>query len=654
MKYADIDWLANGNPVSKRFQDVYFSQAGGIEETQHVFHQGNDLPLRWSEGPEFKIGELGFGSGLSFFTTVKKFRETAKPGSRLHYLSFEIEPWSVDDLKRFHANHGWLDPDLKHFIQNFPPLIEGIHVIRWNDVSLTLVLGDAREQIKTLRWPAGAVGIQAWFLHGFAPGKNPELWERPLFEELARLSAEHCTFSTFTVSSSVRGNLESAGFEANLVAGFSRKREMLRGKLLKSRPDSYHPALPRRMPKAPIRSAVIIGGGLAGCATAYELTRAGIHVTLIERNAKIAQETSGNPAGLVMPFLAQEPDPKCLWALRSVLAVTKQISQWPDLRAKSGVLELLTSEAERDRIQEAIKRLDLPSNWAAIRSESEVQTRSGLGESLKAPFGAVDFSLGLRVSPVQLCEKYLAEKSRLEVKTSTEALRFEFNAGEWQVFDSKNQKIANAQSLILANSTDATAFAQSSELPLVSVRGQMAQMHAPENIGELRCALVAEHSLIPLSENEWWIGATYERLSTDHALRETESLNMKESFSQWVPSLHSSQAPTGGRVSFRTYSPDAMPLVGALPNTPLFNEQFRDWHKGHPWTHYTEGNMLPQAWCSLAHGSRGIATTLLAARVLKAELTGELYPVESRVLDALHPARFQIRKLQKNQIEKTT
>lgn len=202
---AEVDWTADGVPVSRRFDDPYYSFADGLAETQHVFLAGNDLPARFCDG--FHIAELGFGTGLSFLTAVAAFRAAGVDGT-LRFTSFEAFPMARDAQIRALSRY----PDL--------PIaaLEGA-----KDVELQIVEGDARDTLPA--WPGTA---DAWFLDGFSPAKNPELWEETLLAEVRRHTAPKGTAATYTAAGFVRRGLEAAGFHVTRVPGFGRKRHMTR------------------------------------------------------------------------------------------------------------------------------------------------------------------------------------------------------------------------------------------------------------------------------------------------------------------------------------------------------------------------------------------------------------------------------------------
>lgn len=205
---AQISWTETDVPVSTRFDDPYFSLAGGLDEAGHVFLAGNDLPARFRDG--FHIGELGFGTGLNFLATVQAFRAAGVRG-RLFFTSFEAFPMRAQDRRRALSRFPGLPLDA----------LDGAP-----DVALTVIEGDARETLS--RWSGTA---DAWFLDGFSPAKNPELWGAPLMAEVARHTKSGGTAATYSAAGFVRRGLEAAGFAVARGPGFGSKRHMIRAVL---------------------------------------------------------------------------------------------------------------------------------------------------------------------------------------------------------------------------------------------------------------------------------------------------------------------------------------------------------------------------------------------------------------------------------------
>jgi tRNA U34 5-methylaminomethyl-2-thiouridine-forming methyltransferase MnmC len=216
---AQLDWRDDTIPVSRRFDDPYFSLAGGLAETDHVFLHGNRLPQRLQDG--FRIAELGFGTGLNLMATLALWQRLNRPGT-LHYTSFEAFPMAPEDLARAHAAF----PALAPIAASLAPLWTGATTLSLPGLSLRLILGDARATL-----PAWKGQADAWFLDGFSPAKNPEMWSEPLLAEVARHTAKGGTFATYTAAGHVRRALSTAGFTVTRTQGFARKRHMTVGHL---------------------------------------------------------------------------------------------------------------------------------------------------------------------------------------------------------------------------------------------------------------------------------------------------------------------------------------------------------------------------------------------------------------------------------------
>jgi tRNA U34 5-methylaminomethyl-2-thiouridine-forming methyltransferase MnmC len=213
----DLDWRDGTIPVSRRFDDPYFSLGGGLAETRHVFLAGNGLPGRFRDG--FHIAELGFGTGLNLLAVLAAH---AGPGC-LTYTSFEAYPMSAPDMARALAAF----PELAEIAQ---PLLwqwaSGARILTFPNLVARVVIGDARETLPG--WPGQA---DAWFLDGFSPAKNPELWSAELMGEVARHTAAGGSFATYTAAGHVRRALAEAGFTVTRRPGYGRKRHMSAGVL---------------------------------------------------------------------------------------------------------------------------------------------------------------------------------------------------------------------------------------------------------------------------------------------------------------------------------------------------------------------------------------------------------------------------------------
>jgi tRNA U34 5-methylaminomethyl-2-thiouridine-forming methyltransferase MnmC len=229
---ATLAFRPNGSPYSPQYGDIYHSIVGSLAQSQHVFLQGNGLPGRWQGCQTFTVLETGFGMGINFLTTWAAWRTDPARGERLHFVSIEKHPFPAEDLRRAYA--ATVDDESVLALADtlaaaWPALEPGTHQLGFDDgsVMLTLIFGDAVEALPALRLRA-----DAFYLDGFAPAKNPELWTPAIFNSLAGLAGDDATFSTYTSAGDVKRALLQAGFEYRKVAGFGWKRAMLVGRFV--------------------------------------------------------------------------------------------------------------------------------------------------------------------------------------------------------------------------------------------------------------------------------------------------------------------------------------------------------------------------------------------------------------------------------------
>lgn len=219
--HPELDWRDGIVPVATRFDDPYFSLCGGLDETRHVFLAGNGLPARFRDG--FHIAELGFGTGLNLLATVL---EHTGP-QLLRYTSFEAFPLPRDAIARALQPFAELAPLLPGFLDQWTP---GLTTLHFQNLAATIIAGDARNTL-----PSWAGQVDCWFLDGFSPAKNPELWSPGLMRDVARHTAPGGTFATYTAAGHVRRALADAGFTVTRQPGYGRKRHMTTGVLSAAR-----------------------------------------------------------------------------------------------------------------------------------------------------------------------------------------------------------------------------------------------------------------------------------------------------------------------------------------------------------------------------------------------------------------------------------
>ncbi|MFA6311543.1 MAG: tRNA (5-methylaminomethyl-2-thiouridine)(34)-methyltransferase MnmD [Sterolibacterium sp.] len=297
---ASLAYTTDGTPYSATYDDIYHAAAGGLGQARHVFLGGNGLlgeNARWRKRQRFVIVETGFGIGLNFLATWQAWRDDPERCGRLHFVSFEKHPFTATDLAVLHARWPELAECSAALRRQWPSLLSGAQRLYFDDerVILTLFLGAAETLLPRLRARA-----DAFYLDGFAPDKNPELWSPRICSSLARLAVTGSTLATWTVAGAVREALSAAGFAIEKTPGYAGKRQMTRG-VFRVRRESPTEVLER--------SAVVIGAGLAGCSIAERLAARGWQVQLVEAAAAPAQGASGNHAGVLRPQPSLDDNP---------------------------------------------------------------------------------------------------------------------------------------------------------------------------------------------------------------------------------------------------------------------------------------------------------------------------------------------------------
>ena len=341
-----------------------------------------------SNNNSFVIAETGFGTGLNFLCACNHWLSAAPPNTRLHFISTEKYPLTLVQMQKAHAIWADLAEVSQAFLAQYGALTDGIHrfTLFSGRVLLTLHIGDIQSTLPNIH-----TQVDAWFLDGFAPAKNPEMWQPELFAHMARLSHAETTFATFTSAGLVRRELLAHGFTVHKAEGFGRKREMLYGQ--------FSGQVPRNHVSQPT-TTIVIGGGIAGCTTAYALAMRGVQVTLLERHATIAQEASGNPKGVLYPRLACHANAADTLALNSYLYTLRLLAQLQlptEFFNACGVLQLAFNARERARIDAITMRAlgDALVRFVEIEEASQLAGLPLFHAGLYFPQGGLDKSAGI-------------------------------------------------------------------------------------------------------------------------------------------------------------------------------------------------------------------------------------------------------------------
>lgn len=457
---ADLDWQ-DGAPRSRRFDDTYFSKEDGLAETRAVFLQGCGLPERWSGRSAFVVGELGFGTGLNILALVDLWRRT-RPSQRatLHVFSVEGFPMRREEAAR--ALQAWPELDdlatvlLAQWPNGAPEPRRGWRRVEWPDhgVVLDLAIADVREALAG--WDGAA---DAWFLDGFAPARNPQMWTDEVLGLVAARSAPGAKAATFTVAGAVRRGLTEAGFDVARVPGFGRKKQRLEAVFSGAR-SALAPS-PRRVP-----SVAIVGAGVAGAALARAFVRLGAAPVVVEAEGRGAG-ASGNPSALVTPRLDAGLGPvAALYAQAFARASALYRSEAPDAVIAVGALQLETGPRDAGRFA----AISTWNGFAAAPLAPEVAA-ARLNEA-SAP-AALDLADALVVAPANILNAWLAQVPQLRALV----VSLERSEQGWRLLDEAGQVIIEADVVCVAGG--ATTRRLLPGLGLQAVRGQVSLSDQP-------------------------------------------------------------------------------------------------------------------------------------------------------------------------------
>lgn len=510
-----LDWSRPGTPAADDFGDIYFSVDGGLEETEMVYLHGSGLPERWQGRTHFTIGELGFGTGLNFLATWRMWDAHKTAGQRLSFVSVEKFPFDKEQLAQ--ALSAW--PELKDYAQRlveiWPGRVKGVHRLELSDdITLTLIHDDVSALADM------TTRVDAWFLDGFSPAKNPAMWSESVMGQVARLSAKGATIGTFTVAGAVRRLLSDVGFSVTRLEGFGRKRHRLEAVFEGAEVNENNDCLP-----------IIIGGGIAGASLARSFLRRGIVSTIIDPNDGTA--ASGNAAAIVKPRLDQQDHPQTRFFLSAYLYAAK-LYRNIGVTLSGGVKHIAKSQAERDRFAKLIANAPLPD--ADMRFDEE----------------GLCFPNALVIDPLKTCLTLSEGAKRIEARAA-KTIRDETGVS---VLDDAGNLLATGTHIIWAIGAGVRDSEQFVGLGLRYSRGQISW--AERSVDN---AVTYGGYAIPMGEH-MLLGATHHRLEegNPYSVRSEDDDNNLEKFRD-VFGQEASLADKPSRASVRVNKANTLPLI---------------------------------------------------------------------------------------------
>ena len=651
---AVIDRDADGTPRSREHDDIYHPRGGALAQARHVFLDGNGLAASWRGRERFVVLETGFGLGNNFLATWAAWRDDPDRCRQLHFLSIASTPPPRADLAAAPRDAS-LQALADALADGWPPATWNLHRLPFDNgaVELLLAFGDVAAWLPQL-----VASVDAFFLDGFAPARNPAMWDARLFKAMARLAAPGASVATWTAARAVRDGLGAAGFEVALAAGRNGKRDITRATYAphftprSTRRQDGSPSLPAQR-AADDGAIVIVGAGLAGCALAAALAASGRSVVLLERGADVAGEASGNAAGM-FHGVVHDADGRHARFLRAAAfaaheAVARARSRYGVAGSTDGLLRLEPdADVDARSLQASIDRLGLPDDYVRAVSADEASALANV--RLAAP--AWHYLHGGWVDPRALAVSWLADAGQcvdLRLGSAVEGLRW--TGDGWALVDADGRTIAAAPTVVLCNASGAIDASSRVPWPVRRQRGQVSSIAVADlPPTSLPCLpITGSGYVLPAIAGRVWFGATTQWFDDDGAVRDSDH---RENIDRWRRLLAGASTPSldrvAGRTSWRWVSGDRLPIIGAVPAASVESLGLAQ----SPTSRLDQPRFVPRApglFMFAALGSRGIASSALGARILAAAITGAPSVVEGDLLDAVDPARFLSRQFRRHE-----
>ena len=595
---ADLEWTAGGLR-SRRYGDIYFSEADGLAETRAVFLAGCGLPGAWAGRSRFTVAELGFGTGLNIAALLHLWKATSSADAHLSIFSVEAHPLAREDAAR--ALGAW--PELADsacaLLAAWPDGRRGFHRLDLDGhrATVDLYVGEAAGALR--HWSGRA---DAWFLDGFAPSRNPEMWREEVLAAVGRLSAPQARLASFTVAGQVRRGLAAAAFEVAKRPGFGAKAERLeaRFKGAASAPPASRP---------PPRSVAIIGAGIAGAALARAFSRQGVACAMVEAGRPGAG-ASGNPAALVTPRFDAGFGPSAdLHAQAFAYAVAAYRREAPQALIAEGALQLATGQAARDRFARLAAWDGFRPAGLKLLSEDEAALPCE-GECEGGPIAALRIVDALVIDPAAALRTWLEGCELIE----GEVADLQPTAEGWLCRGGRGQILAEAEAVCLAAGFDTAVLLPSAGLQ--PVRGQAEYATAPVFTGE---AAAWGAYAIPTRDGGVLFGASHRRGDANRDVRPDERLANLDALAERRPALAERvralpAEALRSRAAVRAATRDHLPLAGGWGSDGL---------------HLLSGL-----------GGRGFTLAPLLAEHIAAEALGAPSPLPTSLARRLRPDRF--------------
>ncbi|MBU2872345.1 bifunctional tRNA (5-methylaminomethyl-2-thiouridine)(34)-methyltransferase MnmD/FAD-dependent 5-carboxymethylaminomethyl-2-thiouridine(34) oxidoreductase MnmC [Colwellia sp. E2M01] len=671
---SQLSYQKDGAPYCERFDDIYFDSESGYAQSDLVFIQKNDIKSRLQKVKNtFTIAETGFGTGLNFLLTLQAYQAAQQASNSqlapLHFISVEKYPLSKAQLIKSLS----ILPQLQEFAfaltEAYPEDLKQITLnadkqftTRFLDdkVQLTLIFDDAANGLSSIKSTKKGV-VDAWYLDGFSPAKNPDMWSEALFAEIGRLSKEQASLTTFTVAGLVKRQLRKIGFRLEKQLTHGKKKEMFFG-IMQSNPltNKGYQLRPRIIKP---QHVTIIGGGIASACAVYALTKQGIKVTLYCKDSTLAQGGSSNAIGALFPLLHQQSDDisafyqQAFWRARELYDEINDTGftfehQW------CGLLEVSYKDALVKR-QCTFEQLN---TWPKELIHGVNAKQATDLANISLPYGGLFMPNAGWVSPPDLVKKIFAAAqatNHLRVFTDTHVTKIKQvasaanNEHTWRL--SSNQGEFTADVLVLCAGADSIEIEQLKALPITPTRGQITSMKSNSAINKLATVICHKGYLTPESNGIHCIGATFQKNDTDITTNDADNQYNLTTLAKCLPDLAErinwqTEDISASKARLRCMSQDHLPLVGAVPDISAHKESYSHLAKDKNWKYKQAAPCIDNLYVLLGLGARGLCSAPLAADILAADLCNTPYPMDNNMLFNLSPNRFIVRDIIKRKV----
>ncbi|TRW49330.1 bifunctional tRNA (5-methylaminomethyl-2-thiouridine)(34)-methyltransferase MnmD/FAD-dependent 5-carboxymethylaminomethyl-2-thiouridine(34) oxidoreductase MnmC [Aliidiomarina halalkaliphila] len=625
--YAQVSFDADGTPESSGFGDIYFHRAQGIAESSYVFLEQNRLRDRfytWATHRPFVIAETGFGTGLNCLLAAALFLDVAPANARLHIVSVEAYPLTPSDLQHALAIASALAPQLQPLVQQllsaYPPPIRGTHRIHLHDrVTLDLMLGDVLDCFP--EWSQdNRNSVDAWFLDGFAPQKNPQMWQPQLYRAIARSLRVHGTLATFTATGHVRRGLQNVGMQMHKVPGFGSKRDMLVGSMQRIGDPE---------PDTELTHIAIIGNGIAGANLAWSLRHFPGDMTIIGEQEP-ASGASGNPQGAVYPLLQANWTPtSAFYSSAFVYARQRYLSLTPEYSHFQGLIDYVSNTKQYPRLRKMKNIAGYPKALFTARTAAQ------LAQHTKVPIGLAGghHPLAGWIEPaatvnalLQCTIRFRQQQGRVTHTCFQHQVTRVSRAGQQWAIEYEHHPALTVSHVVIANGERVPELLPQTTIPIRPVRGQITRVRASHSsLSGLSQVLCRGGYVVPALDGAVCIGATFDKSRADAKLLDTDhDKNIEMLHEQFGISCTRTDV-IDGRASVRATTPDHLPVAGALQQG---DDASGCWQP------------LPNIYLLSGLGARGLTSAPLAAELIASRILQQPAPIARHLQESLCPMRF--------------